>query len=231
MIQFPDIFQFLEFFDFLRGYPAAYVVLVTSGLTLILGDWRLSLLALGIQYLVAGLLFVDVLDPRLSLALLLVGIFDCLILYITARQVNLGRLPVDVTAEEALQLRRERLVRLGPYMLPTDTPFRVLLALMLALVVWTFSQRATFHLPGAAEHANLAIYALMAMGLATLSLTSEPMKAGIGVLTFLTGFQLFFVGLEQSIALLALLAIANVIIVLVIAYLIQARHAFPELLD
>ncbi len=231
MDQIPSIFDYLRYFDFLRGDPAAYVVIITAAVILVVRDWRLSLMALIVQYLVAGFLFADVLDPRLAFMKVLVGLFICLILYITARQVHWGKLPEDVTAEEAVQLRQERLVRFGPYVLPTSTPFRIFLALMVILAMWALAQRPGFHLPAVPDHVNLAVYALVGLGLVGVSLTTEPLKAGMGLLTFFTGFELFYSALEQSLAMLALLAVANLTIALVIAYLVQARHAISALLD
>jgi hypothetical protein len=231
MIELPNIIQFLEFFDFLRGNPAAYLVMLTAGLLLILRDWRWSLLFLAIQYLIVGLLFVEVLMPHLAFIKVLVGLFICLILYITARQVNWGKLPEDVTDEEAIQMRQERFVRLGTLVLPTDTPVRVFLALVVSLAVWAIAQRTGHLLPAVPEHFQLAVLALVGLGLAMLSLTSEPLMAGLGLLTLMTGTELFYSALDQSVAMLGLLGVANLIIVLVIAYLTQARHDFRALLD
>jgi hypothetical protein len=231
MIDIPNILEFLEFFDFLRGSIAAYIILVTASVIFIVRDWRLSVLALAVQYLVVGLLFSDVLDPQLAFMKVVVGLFICLILYFTARQVNWGQLPPDVTEDEAVQLREERLLRFGPYMLPTDTPFRIFFALMVIVAVWTLSQRPVFQLPVIPDHFNLAIFALVGLGLVNLSFTSEPLKAGMGLLTFLTGFELFYSGLEQSVLMLAFLAAANLMVALVVSYLTQARHAYAALLE
>jgi hypothetical protein len=227
----PSILDFLRYLDFMRGLPAAFMMLATAAVILALRDWRFSLLALVIQYLVAGLLFVDVLLPHLAFTKVLVGIFICLILYISARQTSWGELPDDVTEEEAIQLRKQRILRLGPYMLPTDMPFRAFLLLMVILSVWALAQSPAHQLPVVPDHFNLAVYALGGLGLVTVSLTSEPLKAGMGLLTFFTGFELFYAALEQSLAVLAFLATANVGVVLVIAYLVLARHAYSELLD
>lgn len=227
----PNIIDFLAYLGFLRGSPAAYIVLLTATVILVVRDWRMSLLALLIQYLVAGLLFVDVLLPHLAFVKVLVGLFICLILYITARQVNWGELPVDVTEEEVVQLRQEKILRLGSQMLPTDTPFRIFFALMVVLTVWALAQQPIFHLPAVPDHFNLAVYALCGLGLVALGLTTEPLRAGMGLLTVFTGFELFYSALEQSVAMLAILVIADLVIVLAIAYLVQARHAFPALLD
>ena len=80
MIEIPNIIEFLNFFDFLRGYPSAYLVMITAALILIVRDWRWSLLFLALQYLVAGFLFADVLLPHLAFMKVLVGMFVCLIL-------------------------------------------------------------------------------------------------------------------------------------------------------
>lgn len=231
MIELPNIIQFLEFFGFLRGNPAAYLVMITAALLLILRDWRWSLLFLAIQYLIVGLLFVDVLMPHLAFMKVLVGLFICLILYITARQVNWGKLPEDVTAEEAVQMRRERFLRLGTLVLPTDTPFRVFVALIGCLAVWAMAQGTGHLLPVVPGHFHLAILALVGLGLVILSLTSEPLMAGLGLLTFLTGAELFYSALDQSVAMLGLLGVANLTVALVIAYLTQARHDYRALLD
>lgn len=231
MIQLPNIIQFLEFFDFLRGGPAAFLVMLTAALILILRDWRWSILFLAIQYLIAGLLFADVLPPHLAFVKVIVGMFICLILYITARQVNWGKLPEDVTREEAVQMHKERFVRLGTLVLPTDAPFRIFLALIICLTVWAVSQRVDYALPAVPADFHLAIFALVGLGLVTFSITSEPLMAGLGMLTFMTGAELFTSALDQSVAMIGLLAVANVCLALVIAYLTQTRHAYQALLD
>ena len=68
----PTIYEFLAYLNFLRGTPAAILVLLTASLILILPDWRWLLLALILQYLVAGLLFADVLPPHLAFMKVLV---------------------------------------------------------------------------------------------------------------------------------------------------------------
>ena len=231
LANFPTIFEWLDRFAFLRGYPAAYGVLLTALVIIVIRDWRVALLALQLQFLLAGLLFVDVLDPRLSIVKILVGTFACLILYISARQVAWGRLPEDVAPEEAVVLRRESPLRFGQYLLPTTLPFRLLLALMMVLTVWTLSQQSLFRLPVVPETINLAVYALLGLGLLGLSLNSEPLRAGLGLLTFLTGFELFYSALEQSVAMLAALGALNLVIAVIIGFLMQARHAIPTLFD
>jgi len=228
---FPNFYEIIDSLEFLRGVPAAYVVAVTALIVFIAGDWRITLAALLVQFLAAGLLFVDILDARLAVVILFVGLFDCLILYITARQVHWGRLPKDVSAAEAVQLKDERQIRFGAYILPSDSLFRVFFALVLGLALWALSEQPGFRLPVVPEHFNLPIFALAGLGLVSLSLTSEPLQAGMGMLMFLSGFQLLYAAMEQSAALIFILTLANMTTILVIAYLVKARHEFSELLD
>lgn len=231
MEQIPNLLEFLQYLAFLRGEPSAYLVMLTAAIILIIRDWRWSLMVLLIQYLVVGLLFADLLPPHLSFMKVIVGLFATLILYLTARQVNWGDLPADVTHDESVQFHSDRFIRLGPYMLPTDTPFRVFLAILVVFSAWALAQNPLYPLPAVPQHLNLAIYALACLGLVKLSLTSEPLKAGIGLLTMLTGFELFYSALEQSVAMIAFLALVNLMTVVAITYLTQARHTFPTILD
>lgn len=233
-MNFPTIFDVLARLEPWRGDSAASVVLITAVFIIVLWDWRLSVLALAVQYFATGLLFTSLLDPRLAIVKVLVGWFVCLILYVTARQVNWGRLPTDVLPTELRRVNQERRVRIGPYLLPTTTPFRFFLGCMMAIVVWTVAEQPNFQLPVLSDslsHLNLAVYALVLMGLLGLALTLEPLKVGMGVLMFLSGFELFYSALEQSVAILAALATMNLAVVLAIAYLTQVRYAVPALFD
>jgi hypothetical protein len=230
----PSIFEWIERLNFLRGMPAVFLVLIMALLITVAWDWRLTILALTGQYLLLGLLYIDVLDPRLAIIKLFAGFFVCLILYMTARQVNYGRLPVDVNAEEAVGLGLESRVRVGPYMLPTSMPFRFFAALLVLLAVWVLAQRPGFLLPAIPSelnHLNFAIYGLSGLGLLGLGLTADPLRAGLGIFLLLAGFELYYSVLEQSVAMLAALAAANLVLALVITYLTQARHALPALVD
>ncbi|MFO7537569.1 MAG: hypothetical protein R6X32_05865 [Chloroflexota bacterium] len=230
----PTIFDLLNQFDFLRGLPAVYLVLLTAVILVVAWDWRLALLALAGQYLLAGLLFADVLDPRLMVVKVLNGFFICLILYITARQVNWGRLPEDLTPAEVARVEQEPRVALGPLQIPVQAPLRLFLVMLLVLLIFTVGQQPSFQLPGIAEaqsHINLAIFILVGSGLLGMAITTSPLPAGMAALMFLTGFELFYSLLEQSVGMLALLVIVNLATALAAAYLTQRYRAWPVLLE
>jgi hypothetical protein len=105
------------------------------------------------------------------------------------------------------------------------------LGLTIGLIVFAISQGPLLQLPVVSSDRNGAIIGLVAFGLIGMSLTTEPLKAGLGLLTFMTGFELFYSSLEQSVAMLVMLAASNLILALAISYLVQARHAYRQLLD
>ena len=234
LMNIPTIFDWLTRFEFLRGLPAVYLVLLTAVFIILVWDWRLALIGLAGQYLLAGLLFVDILDPRLAMIKVLVGLFNCLILTITAGQVNWGRLPPDVTLEEMSQLEPVQRIQVGPLRVPANVPARLLWAAVMLVVVLVVAGRPSYQLVAVDEnlaYLNLAVYALVAMGVLGLTLTTDPFQAGIGALMFLMGFELFYGVLEQSNTVLATLAAVNLIVTIAVAYLTQARFSFKAILD
>jgi hypothetical protein len=228
---FPTIFDWLAWAEPIRGFPAAYLVIAAAAVVVAVWDWRIALLALAAQYLLAGLLFVDVLDPRVAYVKILVGLFVCLMLYITARQVEWGKTPPDLTAEEAARLYPVRYLQWRRFRLSLRSVLRLGLVALVTILVLEIGQRANMRLPVVPEPVNLAIYGLLALGLLGMGVSGEPLKAGMGLLIFMSGFELLYSSLEQSLAMLTLLAVANLIIALAIAYLTQAHHVLPWQLD
>jgi hypothetical protein len=220
----PTIFDLLEQFDFLRGLPAVYLLLLTAVILVVAWDWRLALLSLAGQYVLAGLLFVDVLDPRLTVVKVLNGLFVCLILYITARQVHWGRLPDDLTPEEIAGVEEEPRVAVGAVRIPAQAPLRLFLVMLLVLLIFTIGQRPFLQLPDIPEaqgYLNLAVFILVGIGLLGMAVATTPLPAGMAALMFLTGFELFYSLLEQSVAMLTLLVAVNLMTALAAAYLTQ----------
>jgi hypothetical protein len=233
-MDFPTIFDWLERFAFLRGYPAAVGVLVTAVIIVLAWEWRVAIIALAVQYLLVGLLYVDVLDPRLAVVKVLVGLFVCIILAITAGQVNWGRLPVDVLPEEAAQIKTEQRLQVGPVSIPVSGLLRLAAAVVMLIIVLAIANQSGGALPLLPQMTaafELAALGLIAFGLLALTITPEPFRAGLGILMFLSGFELYYSVLEQSAAMLAALAALNLLVVVVISYLVQRRYAIPTLLD
>ncbi|MCB9433796.1 MAG: hypothetical protein H6668_17640 [Ardenticatenaceae bacterium] len=212
----PTVFNWLARFGALRGEPAAYLLVLTAVFLLIAWDWRAGVAGLMVHYLLAWLLLADMLDPRLAAVKLVAGLFVCLIFYWTARQVQ----PQPKAVEQRL--------RLGRLWLPASLPRRLILTpLMLLLVLW-LAQNPAYALPGVPDslgHLTLAVYGLAGLGLLGMALTTDPWQAGLGLLLFLTGFDLFYTHLDHSVLVLALLAATQLLAAVAVAYLTQGQRA------
>lgn len=219
----PTIFDWINHLAPLRGWPTLYLILALSFIIVIVADWRINLLALTGTYLVGGMLFVEVLEPRLAYVKVMAGLFVSLVLYVTARQV-----PNPPTLRNAAsQPDWNRHMRLGTRTLSTSWPVRLILTSITGGMILLMGAQSAWQLPGLSlepAYLTTAVYGLMALGLLTLGLTAEPLRAGMGLLLLLTGFELYYTTLGQSLESLTALASVNLVVALVIAYLAQAGH-------
>lgn len=221
------IFDLLDRLAFLRGAPAVVALLLAAFLAVVAWDMRPAILGLLVHYLFAGLLFVDVLDPRLAVVYTLAGLFVSAILLITAWQVNWGRPPAGLSPEERARLGLARARQVGRFTITQRDLLRLALAavaLLAALWVWRAPGLLPVILPENALYLEPAIIGLAALGLVGLASSAEPLPAGLGLLLFLTGFALYYGFLDQSLAMTVALVVAQLTVALVVAYLAQARY-------
>jgi hypothetical protein len=161
---------------------------------------------------------------ELALIKTLVGALLCLILYMTARRVRWGHPPQQTREADA---EKEDAVSPAPHWtLPTEFPFRFLAALL--VMVAAYRGASAFPLPDVNQAISLGAYTLAALGLLAMGLTDEPLKAGLGLLTFVSAFELFYTVLEPSLIVIGFLGLANFLIALAIAYLTVARYTLPS---
>jgi len=215
------LLEIIDRLSFLAAAPSVVLLMFTAGILVVSKDWRLSVLALVIQYILVGLMMAGVIRPELAAIKTLVGALICLILYMTARRVNWGQ-PQPVTRPEALDPEKE-LPSVRQWTLPTELPFRFLAAILVMVAVYSGASR--YPLPDVDEWINMASYTLAALGLLALGLTDEPLKAGMGLLTFVSAFELFYTVLEPSLSVAGFVGIFNFLIALAISYLTVTRAA------
>lgn len=230
----PTIFDLLDRLAFLRGMPTVIILLGAAFIAVVAWDMRIAVPALLVQYLFAGLLFVDVLDPRLAVVYTLVGLFVSAILFITAWQVNWGRPPSGLTREEAARLDLAPPRSFGRLAVSNRALVRLILsaAALVAVWVWTGTGSVLQNvIPAELTYLIPAIAGLAAVGLVGLASSAEPLPAGIGLLLFLTGFALYFGFLDQSLAMTVALAGSQLIVAMAVAYLAQARYLPADILD
>lgn len=210
----PSFTDILSRFSVIAGSDAAIGVVFTAGLLLIARDWRLAIGAVAAQYALAAVLFAQIIPPAVAGVKLLVGLLSCIILLLSAVQAAGRRRETEPGASEQAFLLSVR-----GSSLPTGLPFRIVAALIVGLSTWAASSRPENLLPGVSGDVSLAVIALSAMSLLVLALTEAPLEIGLGLLTLLTGFELFYHAVEPSLSVIAMLAMAQLGIAVVTGYL------------
>lgn len=193
--------EFLTRLAFLSSGPAVVGLACTAALIVLVEDWRALLAALTAQYLLAGLLLTGAIQPEVVLLKIIVGGIICSILYLTARRIRSG------AATRGL----------SRYPLPLGFHFRLLAIVLAGLTTYGLFERYSF--PEAPAFLVFAAYWLAVMGCLTMIISQEALKAGLGLLTLETGFEILYAALERGLLIAGLLGIINILIALAIAYL------------
>jgi len=189
---------------------------VTASLLIALTDWRASVLALVAQYVLAGLLLTRVIRPEIATIKTLIGAMICVVLYVTARRVGWGRLPLEEGEEPPSWWLLALMM---------GVPFRILAALMALALAYSAALRMP--LPNVPLEITVGGFTLGMVGVFAIALAREPLKGGIGLLTAMTGFEMFYSSVEQSLVVVGFLGLVNLGIALGISYLTTSQ-ALPE---
>jgi len=219
----PTILDWLNRLDGWRGFPTLYLLMLTAVIITVAFEWRVSIFALMVHYFLLGLLLVDLLEPRLAMVKLLTGLFVCLMLYFTGRQVNWGR----AVSPKLMQLS------LGKRTVPLTAPVRAGVILLIGAVVLGMSQLSFFQLPlleGRGAYLNTAVYLLTLLGILGILLSAaDPFQAGLGLLLFVAGFELYYSSIAQTTTMLIVFVSVNFIITLIVSTLTQLHFIKPPL--
>ena len=221
------IFEWLERLDGWRGFPAVYIVMITAVIVIVAFDWRISIVALMVQYIFIGLLLTDLLNPQLAMVKLLAGLFVCLMLYFTGQQANWGKTAPTPSRGQAV-FSKSTQINIGSRIMSLTFPMRVGIVLLSGAVLLAISQLSLFQLPLFTEdmgHLNTAVLLLTLLGLLGIALSAaDPFQAGLGLLMFIAGFELYYSGIEQTSATLLMMVTLNFSVTLIISYLTQQHY-------
>jgi hypothetical protein len=203
--------------DALRPFitPMLVALFIAGGLLVVVTDWRVSFVALLVEYIGVALLLTQLVLFEVAAVKLMVGLLVVSVLTLTGWQLNFGRPP---TTGATAPPRR--------FQLPTGLPFRLMAAMMAVVAATYIASQPQLTLPGLdhAPAANTASYLLMALGLVNLGLTAEPIDAGMALLTLLIGFEIFYAAVEPSLAVVALLAGVHFGVALGVSYLAVLQY-------
>jgi hypothetical protein len=210
------VIELLASVSFLASMPAVAGVLVTAGLLVISRNWRITVTALALQYFFVVLLLTRLIYPEVAAVKGLTGWLICMVFYLTERRASaIEQTEVPEKGEPVQRWRR--------WVLSARASFYLLAGMLVSVVAYTVALR--FPLPEVPTDITIACYLLAGLGLLLLGLSQAPMQVGIGLLTFLSGFDLFYVALEPSLAVAGLLGAVSFLIALAAAYLRAAEMA------
>ena len=183
------------------AFPAVILVSITGLVLLISQDWRLSIVALALQYTGAFSLVALSWPPDMAAVKLVTGWMSGAIL-----GMAFASAPEKGWKEAEFPL--------------AHLIFRLILAGLMILVMISASSRMTAWLPGASNLQLVGGALLIGAGLLQLGLSNQPARVVVGLLTVLGGFEVFYAIIERSTLVAGLLAGINLGLALVGAYLL-----------
>lgn len=182
---------------------ALVVLLLAAAINLVRRQWALNILALGIQYICVFLILLEVRTPLLAAIKLIVGLMVSTMLYLILASSGLI---------ESLLVRRR---------VSSGEIFRATIALLLVLVSSLAAPELRDSVfPQSSQLLLSASLGLILFGLFQMGTITEPLYLVIGLLTFLSGFELLYASLEFSRVLEALFTAVNLSLALVGCYFI-----------
>jgi len=210
----PTLIDLLARLSFLAAMPAVAGILITAGLLVVSRGWRLNVIALTLQYFFVVLLLTRLIRPEVAAVKGLIGWMICMVFYLTERRAS--ALERSVAAEGAAPSQRWR-----RWVMSARASFCLLAGILVSVAAYTAVLRIP--LPEVPTDVTLACYLLAGLGLLLIGLSEAPMQVGLGLLTFLSGFDLFYVALEPSLAVTGLLGAVSFLIALATAQLRVAQ--------
>lgn len=201
--------QFLEYL----ALPAVFLVAAASLLLLVIQEWRWSIFTLAVQFLGVFLLVTLSWPVLLAVVKLIAGWMAAALL---AMSINVPR---PEPASPLIEAPASQKAPPPPPFWVSGSLFRLSVAVMVALVVMSLAARLSAFFPGVMLEVILGAFFLIGNGLLQLSFTSRPLPVFLGMLTLLAGFEALYAAIETSALVAGLLAVVNLGLAMVGAYL------------
>ncbi len=213
----PDILRTLSS---IPGTAVLIGLLIAAAILVMLVNWRLLIVALGAQYILIGLMLTRAVPLELAAVKALVGVMICPVLYITARRVNWGQRPEE-EEEEATEAKPRRLA----WLISPGLPVRAIVAVLALALSIGLAQRNPLPITtdlALSRDLTVGTFSVILLGLLNTALAENPLKVGLGLLSMLAGFELFYTAVEPTLTIVGFLGLTNLILALAIAYLTTA---------
>jgi len=180
-----------------------YGIIILASLTAtVLRNWRFTLIAIAVQYLGITIILSFFTPIGIAVIKLIVGWMSCAVIGITCISIKNSDLNEEIL--------------LFPRLL-----FRAVAAILILLIVLSLmpgvSQTFLIDVPSAIL---IPSFSLIALGLLQLGMTTSTFYTITGLLTFFSGFELLYSVLESSSLVVGLLAVVNMGLVSIGAFLL-----------
>jgi hypothetical protein len=182
---------------------AVILVSLTSIYILVSRDWRYCIGALAVQYIGVFLLAYSSWPLEMAITKMVAG-------WMAGAILGIALTNVPETWQDS-----EKSIKFGSI-------FRILAALILVLTITSLAFRTEGWLSMISIPILWGSFILISFGLLQLSLTSHPLRIIVGILTFLSGFEIIYAAVETSTLVTGLLAGVNLGLALVGAYMLVA---------
>jgi hypothetical protein len=227
----PNVSDILASLPTITTFTAVVGMFVTASLIIVLHEWSHALLALAIQYLLFAWLLTTVIPLPLALIKALTGTIACVTLYWSARRT--GELPtspfesveLDEIAQRLQRIARRKAIRTATGF-SMRMPFRIGTLSLAALATYGLATR--YPLPRMTPAMGLACTWLAVASIVLLALTESPLRTGMGLLTWLMAFEMFYVTWERSLTIAGFLGMATLFVALGAGYLTSVRGGEEE---
>ena len=185
----------------------AEVVLVITTLFLLLNqNWRWNIVALSVQYLAVFFLVALVWPIGLAAVKLVAG-------WMAGAVLGASQPPAELAEDPQSS---------GPAF-----AFRFMVAILVWVLVFTLTP-AMIKLVALPPALMIGAVLLVGMGLVNLGMTTRPLRVLLGLLTTLSGFELIYAAVENSVLVAGLLAVVTLGLALVGAYLLDTLAGDEE---
>jgi hypothetical protein len=172
---------------------------ITAGLIVVNEDQRIRLMMLALQYICVTCLISLSMPIEIAVIKWIAGWLACSIMGITIKQ-------------NTWQTRISR-----TYGVPESWLFRILAVLLISTGAVGLGRTPLLDLPGTQLISIAGALLLATLALLQLGLTEDPIGIGMGLLMFVSGFEIVYSTLESSLAVIALMATIHIGIALVVS--------------
>lgn len=188
------------------AWIAVVVIVITSAGLLLTRDWRWSIILLAVQYVGMFVLTLQHWPLGMASVKVVAGWMSAAILGMTRSGIS-----NEDTDEE--------------YTWPRGRLFRLFAAGIVLLIVVVVTPGVDTIMADAGFAVTNGSLLLIGMGLLHLGITSGILRVTTGLMTVLSGFEILYSAVEGSVLVAALLAVINLGLALVGAYLLIASNA------